>query len=394
MDVYYWYRKSAKEPDKGTIYGVVRIDGIVSVPFSTGLKVERKNWNANEQTFEGKGSALLEAKKSVLEKRLREILQQLQEDAPRTQIDPNSVIDVHRNLKAMSKAEKSFNFQEVIRMYIKHQEELVRVGKLAADTIEGYIKRQKNIVMFLESKKYNKIPTIGFDEQIADEFQHWMHLRRMSQYYINKHLVLIKTIQSFAVRKKIALFRPLEKYKLVTVKEKLPVPLQITEIKKVEEFKFNKLLQPVADAWLFCAETSLAYTDYMTLTNAMLAEDEDGTFWIQKHRNKSEQLQLIPLSAKAIAIIQKYGGELESLPRYCNQTMNSYLKEIAKFAGVNEKLHFHMARKTFAHISLNHKKMREATIAQVMGWSTTKELKVYARLNQQAIKEEFFKEGE
>ena len=34
--------------------------------------------------------------------------------------------------------------------------------------------------------------------------------------------------------------------------------------------------------------------------------------------------------------------------------------------------------------------MREITIAQIMGWSTTKPLKIYARINKNAIVKEFF----
>jgi integrase len=100
---------------------------------------------------------------------------------------------------------------------------------------------------------------------------------------------------------------------------------------------------------------------------------------------------MTPLSDRALEIIKKYGGSLAGLPKRSNQTMNVNLKEIAKYAGVNSKLHFHMARKSYVHNALNYKGMRDVTIAQTVGWSDTKMLKVYARINRNAIIKEFFK---
>jgi hypothetical protein len=53
MSFYYWFRVG-KTKDLGTIYCEIRVDGEKSVPISTKIKLNRKQWNPKEQCFQGK----------------------------------------------------------------------------------------------------------------------------------------------------------------------------------------------------------------------------------------------------------------------------------------------------------------------------------------------------
>jgi hypothetical protein len=42
MQINYWFRKSTKNPELGNLQAVIKIDGVESKPFSTGIDCEKK----------------------------------------------------------------------------------------------------------------------------------------------------------------------------------------------------------------------------------------------------------------------------------------------------------------------------------------------------------------
>ena len=84
-----------------------------------------------------------------------------------------------------------------------------------------------------------------------------------------------------------------------------------------------------------------------------IARGIDGEYWIFIKRQKTNIPAKVPLLKKAIATIEKYEDRLKKeinpklLPIYCNQKTNQYLKQIAKLAGIQKNLSFHVARHTF-----------------------------------------------
>lgn len=391
MEIIYWFRKSDRNPEAGTLQAQIRIDGVVSKPFTTGIDCLRKNWNVEEKCFEGKNSSQKEKALKAFERRMYDILSTLEAQTPNKFIHPAKIIEVHRKDRQKNKEViKFFTMPDAFRLYSKLREELSNAEQLDSETLESDQKYIKNILRFLEETKRLTLPATSINESVMDEFVHWMLVKKRTNYYINRHLMLVKRVQKLCHKRGLMDFLPVDGMGNLKVKEKLPVVLEPWEVEKLCNHQFPEALQAVADAWIFCQETSFAYTDYVSLKNEYLQEDDEGIVWIVRERNKTDERHLVPLSDRALQIIAKYGGDLESLPRRCNQTVNSYLKEIAKYAGVNPKLNFHMARKTFVHNSLNYKGMRDVTIAQTVGWSSTKMLKVYARINRESIKREFF----
>jgi hypothetical protein len=56
MSFYYWFREG-KTKDVGSISCEIQVDGEKSVPISTKIKLNRKQWNPKEQCFQGKEAA-------------------------------------------------------------------------------------------------------------------------------------------------------------------------------------------------------------------------------------------------------------------------------------------------------------------------------------------------
>lgn len=391
MQIKYWFRKSRTSAEIGAIQAVITIDGVSSTPISTGIQTERKNWNGDTYSFEGKGSAAKEKALHQFEIRMKMILQSLEAENPGEFIHPTKIAEVHLSDKLANKAPlKRFTMSDAIRLHLKLRRELMQAGHFTAETIENDEKYANNVIKFLRETGKLALAATSFNTVVETEFKHYMLTQGKASYYINRHLMFIKKCHKAALDNGHIKVLPLNESPLLKVKQKDPIVIEPWVVRKIEKTKFNSTLQPVADAWLFCQETSFAYIDYMSLKNDYLEQDDEGQHWIVIPRDKTENKHYTPMSKKAMAIVEKYGS-LEQLPRRANSTMNKNLKEIAKFAEVDIALQFHMSRKAFAHNSLNYREMQDITVASAMGLRDTKTLKYYARVSKQRIKSEFFK---
>lgn len=72
------------------------------------------------------------------------------------------------------------------------------------------------------------------------------------------------------------------------------------------------------------------------------------------------------------------------LPVITNQKMNAYLKEIADLAKIKKNLTTHVARHTFASMSLCNNESIEV-ISKMLGHSDIKTTQIYAKMQDQAV---------
>lgn len=152
-------------------------------------------------------------------------------------------------------------------------------------------------------------------------------------------------------------------------------------------------LECVRDTFVFCCFTGLAFIDVKTLKRSDISADANGNMWIRKNREKTEELSVIPLFDVPQTIMRKYSGHPVVLttgvvlPVMSNQKVNAYLKEIADLAKISKHLTSHIARHTFATMSLNNHVPLE-TISKMLGHSDIKTTQIYARLLDNTISED------
>lgn len=75
------------------------------------------------------------------------------------------------------------------------------------------------------------------------------------------------------------------------------------------------------------------------------------------------------------------------LPVISNQRNNAYLKEIADLAKINRHLTSHIARHTFATVSLNNHVPIE-TISKMLGHADIKTTQIYAKMLESTVYED------
>ena len=146
-------------------------------------------------------------------------------------------------------------------------------------------------------------------------------------------------------------------------------------------------LDLIRDIFIFSCFTGLAYIDVSNLTPDHIVTLGDKQ-WIMTQRQKTSVETNVLLLDIPKAIIAKYGGKTyrngKLFPMLTNQKTNSYLKEIADICGIKKNLTFHLARHTFATMSLS-KGVPMESVSKMLGHTNIRTTQIYARITNKKI---------
>lgn len=101
----------------------------------------------------------------------------------------------------------------------------------------------------------------------------------------------------------------------------------------------------------------------------------------------------VPLLPKAKALLEKYDevGDY-ALPKFSNQKINSYLKEIGAIVGIIKPISHHMARKTFASTVLLYNDVPMAIVSELLVHPSIKiTQEYYGKVDQKRVSEEMMR---
>lgn len=146
-------------------------------------------------------------------------------------------------------------------------------------------------------------------------------------------------------------------------------------------------LELVRDIFLFSCFTGLAYIDVANLRPENIVT-LDGKQWIMTKRQKTSVETNVLLLDIPKSIIAKYSNKTyrdgKLFPILSNQKTNSYLKEIADICGIKKNLTFHLARHTFATMSLS-KGVPMESVSKMLGHTNIRTTQIYARITNKKI---------
>ena len=146
-------------------------------------------------------------------------------------------------------------------------------------------------------------------------------------------------------------------------------------------------LELVRDIFIFSCFTGLAYIDVANLTpdNIVML---GGKEWVMTKRQKTSVETNVLLLDIPKRIISKYSHQTyrdgKLFPILSNQKTNSYLKEIADICGIKKNLTFHLARHTFATMSLS-KGVPIESVSKMLGYTNIRTTQIYARITNKKI---------
>ncbi|MBU2905104.1 site-specific integrase [Arenibacter algicola] len=243
----------------------------------------------------------------------------------------------------------------------------------------------------LSAHKKKDMPLNKLNPQFLEDFEYYLKTVKDQ-----KQVTLNKAIQRFRKPIKVAVAEgyldkdPFAQHKPGRVRKEV-VFLSTDELKLLEEHQFTQpRLELVKDLFVFCCYTGLAYHEMANLKKEHIVKGFDGNEWIQMKREKTSKMISVPLLPKAKTILVKYdeAGDC-ALPKFSNQKINSYLKEIGGILGINKSISHHIARKTFASTVLLYNDVPMEIVSELLGHSSMKiTQEYYGKVVQKRVSEE------
>lgn len=253
-------------------------------------------------------------------------------------------------------------------------------------TYEKYERVMRFALDFVQSEyKLNSYPLAQIDVRFLEKF--FLYLRSVRKIGNNtsvKYLGAFRTLLMPAMHEGIIRKNPFLELKLKSQKvhkgyltnEELICILN-AELKSVS-------LERVRDQFLFCCYTGLAYVDLGQLRKANIKKDNGGNYFIEKPRQKTGQLSIIPLIIPAIEILKKYSNsnDFRDFSWYVstNQKINEQLKTIGRLSKLEKLLHFHLARHTFATTITLSNGVPIESVSSMLGHATIRQTQDYAKV--------------
>ena len=356
--------------------------------FKIGRTVDPENWDAKKHLCRGRSRRDLELNKYL------ELVRSKLCDIHNMLIRENKSVNpaILKSL-FLGNGEKPKMMIEVFRNANEIRKEEYERGDIVKATYQRWSRCADYMEEFFKtSLNTPDIPIKDVTSGILDDFQHFLRMKKAcANNAAVRYLRCVKNVMQYALAHKWIEHDPFigKKYQRTYNERQF---LTETELKSVMALDLKEIprLEIVRDTFVFCCFTGLAFCDMKTLLRSDIQDDDKGHTWIRKARAKTGEMCIIPMLAVPSQLIEKYANHptvKESgvvLPVITNQKMNAYLKEIADLAKIKKNLTTHVARHTFASMSLCNNVSIEV-ISKMLGHSDIKTTQIYAKMQDQAV---------
>ncbi|MDD4405265.1 MAG: site-specific integrase [Parabacteroides sp.] len=380
--LFYAKRNAVKANGKMPIMGRITVNG-EAVQFGAKVEVNPKIWDTKSGKAVGKTqevielNGILESIKATMTKIYREL-----QERERT-VTPERIKNIFFGVEVKQ--------QMLLDLFKKHNEDvekLIGISKSKA-TYQKYEVTRKHLTNFIK-EKYNR-SDIGLKEIdylfISDFEVYLLTICGCNPNTTAKFMQFFKRIVIIAKNNGWLITDPFSNYKIRIKKVDRGYLLQ-EEVEAIMAKKFStKRLEQVRDIFVFSCFCGLAYIDVKKLRKENIRISFDGNLWIMGKREKTDVPFSIPLLDIPKKILEKYDGTLPDnriLPVPSNQKMNAYLKEIGALCGIDRDLTFHLARHTFATLTLS-KGVSIESVSKMLGHTNIRTTQIYARITDSKI---------
>lgn len=383
----FYARKPRTERSEYPLFARISVGGQVT-EFTIGRTVNPKHWNQKRNQSDGQTKRDRELNKflEMVRSRFCEIHNALIRD--NKLVNP-AILKAHY----LGTMEKPKMLCEVFReTNEKRKDELDR-----DDIVKPTYQRWTRCVDYLEEflRLNHNMPDIPIKEVTSgmlDDFEHFLRMKKAcANNAAVRYLRCVKNVLQYALAHKWITHDPFigKKYQRTYSKREFLTEQELKAIMKLD-FKETPRLEIVRDTFVFCCFTGLAFCDMKALMQSDIQNDDNGNAWIRKERAKTGEMCIVPLLDIPRQLIEKYADHPTVkatgvvLPVITNQKMNAYLKEIADLAKIKKHLTTHIARHTFASISMCNNVSIEV-ISKMLGHSDIKTTQIYAKMHDQAV---------
>jgi site-specific recombinase XerD len=284
--------------------------------------------------------------------------------------------------------------QTLLELFDEHnREQALQIGlNVSKPTYAWYCTARKHIAHFL-LYKYNltDIAVKEIKRQFIIDFETFLIVHHhYSQNSVVTILKKFRHIIELALNREWIYKNPFSEYKLRWQKTDRGYLTQ-SEIESLIHCECeDSRLEQTRDVFIFCCFTGLAYTDIKHLTYGHIQSSVDGNLWLRGKRKKTDIEYNIPLLNIPKTILEKYRGFAENdlvLPVGCLPIYNRHLKELAKLCNINKTITSHLARHTFATLTLT-KGVSIESVSKMLGHTNIQTTQIYAKITAKKISNE------
>lgn len=407
MTINYYLDSRSNLPEKNII---LYLRGLgKTLKFNTGEKIELKHWDSNKQivkrTYTGHPelNSYLNSLKEKIFKRIR--LLNIEHDIITYQMIRDEIQSLFEIKKPIDSKKV---FYESYKLFLEAKKTERRFR-----TIQKYHTLLDHLKKFEKEKHY----TLSFDKinlQFYEKFTAYL-IKDLghSNNTIGKYISSLKTFLHWAVDQNYNTHLDFTKFKVYNEKSDIVV-LTEAELMKIYNLDFNSIkelqnkstLEKVRDVFLFQCFTGQRFSDIENLKRDDIKSDS----WFL-HTYKTKDIIEIPLTQLAREILNKYKFNEKPLPVISHQKTNNFIKDVCKFAGIDESLTLvrysgnerieivkpkydfittHTARRTFVTLSLE-KGMKPDTIMEITGHTNYKTFRKYIKITSKVKHQEMNK---
>lgn len=337
------------------------------IEIATSVVLSEKDWSESHQRVK-KRNKLHERYNSILDAYDKKVLKLIvnhliHEETPLTL----------RQLKdhTLSVGQSEDSFTDYILNYLNENKSRLR--------LESWWSYKSQITKLLKFKK-----TISFTditEKFINDYHHYMlHALGNNENTASKSLRSFRTFVNITLRYGYIKSNP---FKFITIKKVDGKRDYLTteELNKLSQAYFTgKIIKPIEKEilqyFLFSCYTGLRYSDLKTLKMSSIEAN-----MIKINMHKTGYLVSIPLTQKALQLLPiKMTSNSEHVFRiYCNKVTNRILKQIGQKYEIPKKVTCHVARHTFATVSITLGIPIEV-VSKLLGHTNLKTTQVYAKI--------------
>jgi site-specific recombinase XerD len=346
---------------------------------STGLKIDPTLWDKNKQCAKGRTSEAKAINASLDNIKFR--LQSIVEEHHNEDLSLDKIKAIYDNKSIITKT-----FMEFYDKFVEDLHSEVGHGKTLA-TVQKYAKTRSHFREYIKSIGRKDLMPGELDASVIDGFSRFLRTEvGQNENTSVKTMKFFKTAVIHAQKIGFIHHDPFagHRFHLKPVDRGF---LTDEDIKNLMNKDFGiERLETVRDLFVFSCFTGLAYIDVANLKDSNIVVI-NGHKWIMTKRQKTGIPTNVILLDIAETILKKYEGKCKDnavLPVISNQKMNAYLKEIADLCGIKKQLTFHMARHTFATMSLS-KGVPIESVSKMLGHTNIKTTQIYARITNKKI---------
>lgn len=253
-------------------------------------------------------------------------------------------------------------------------------------TYEKYERVLRFVLDFIKVEyKIKNIPLVQVDARFLEKFfQYLRSNRKIGNNTSVKYIGAFRTLLMPAIKEGVIRKNPFveTKFRSKKVYKGYLTNEELTRI--VEADLKSEHLDRIRDQFLFCCYTGLAYIDLRQLMKINIRKEQNGSYFIEKPRQKNGQLCIVPLIKPAIQILKKYSrsDDFRDFNWFVssNQKMNTQLKILGIKSGLDKPLHFHLARHTFATTITLSNGVPIESVSSMLGHATIRQTQDYAKV--------------